>query len=120
MISGIIPGQGITVSGAYGGALPYINSNSSNPMQGMLRVNGSSMQVFDGSSWLNIGSQLPTVELNGAAMSAINWAQIKMAEEAELQELAKKHPAVADALNAVNEAHNKLKVLVALTQEENK
>ena len=120
MLSGIVPGAGINVSGAYGASLPYINSNTSNPMQGMLRINGSSLQVFDGNSWLSVGTQMPTVELNGAAMSAINWAQTKMAEEAELQALAKKHPAVADALNTVNEAHNKLKVIVALTQEENK
>jgi hypothetical protein len=43
-----------------------------------------------------------------------------MAEEESIKQLAEKHPAVADAMNTINEAYDKLKVVVALTEEENK
>ena len=100
--------------------MPYINSNINNPMQGMLRISGNDMQVFDGSSWITVGGAYPSVSLNGAAAAAITWVQEKMAEEASIKELAAKHPAVADALNTINEAYDKLKVIVALTEEEKK
>ena len=43
-----------------------------------------------------------------------------MAEEAKLKSLAEQHPAVADAVNTINEAHEKLKVIVALVEQETK
>ena len=119
MIKSITGGNGIQVDSGYA-SLPYINSNSQNPMQGMLRINGSDMQVYDGNGWLNIGGAFPTVSLNGAAYSAIHWAQQKMAEEETIRKLSEKHPAVADAMNTINEAYDKLKVIVALVEEENK
>jgi hypothetical protein len=119
MIKNISGGNGIQVDGGYWSP-PYINQNSQNPMQGVLRINGSDMQVYDGSGWISIGGAFPTVSLNGAAYSAINWAQQKMQEEANIKALAEKHPAIADAVNTINEAYDKLKVVVALVEEENK
>ncbi len=119
MIKGISSGNGIQVEHGHF-SFPYISTNTSNPMQGMLRINGSDLQVFEGSSWISVGGAYPTVSLTGAAYSAIQWAQMKMAEEENIKKLAEKHPAVADAMNTINEAYNKLKVIVALTEEENK
>ena len=119
MIKNIIGGGGIEVAGMYT-SMPYVNSNSSNPMQGMLRLYNNDMQVFDGTSWITISASYPTISLNGVAQSAIAWAQAKMAEEESIKKLAEKHPAVADAMNTINEAYDKLKVIVALTEEENK
>lgn len=119
MIKGISSGNGIQVDHGYS-SMPYISNNTSNPMQGMLRINGNDMQVFDGSVWISVGGAFPSISLNGAAQSAIKWAQEKMAEEASIKELAAKHPAVADAMNTINEAYEKLKVIVALTEEETK
>jgi hypothetical protein len=117
MIKGLVAGPGIQVDGSYN-SMPYINMNTNNPVQGMLRVNGSDMQVFDGTSWVHLSMSHPTVSLNPMAQSAIDWAWKKMAEEELLKKLAEKHPAVADAVNTVNEAYSKLKVVVALTEEE--
>lgn len=119
MIKSIAAGNGIQVDSGYA-SFPYINQNSQNPMQGMLRINGSDMQVYDGNGWLSVGGGYPSVSLNGAAYSAILWAQKKMQEEENIKELAAKHPAVADAMNTINEAYDKLKVIVALTEEEKK
>jgi len=119
MIRSIIPGTGIQVDNGYF-SFPYVNQNHSNPMQGMIRISGNDLQVFDGSGWVTLGGAYPSISLNGAAQSAIMWAQQKMAEEESIKQLAEKHPAVADAMNTINEAYDKLKVVVALTEEENK
>jgi hypothetical protein len=119
MIKSITGGNGIVVESGYS-TMPYISQNNNNPMQGMLRISGNDLQVFDGSTWIHVGGAFPSISLNGAAQSAINWAQSQMAEEASIKQLAEKHPAVADAVNTINEAYNKLKVVVALTEEENK
>lgn len=119
MIKSINGGNGIQVDHGFA-SLPYINSNPNNPMQGMLRINGTDMQVYDGNGWISIGGAFPSVSINGSAYSAILWAQHKMQEEEKLKELASKHPAVADAMATINEAYDKLKVVVALTEEQNK
>jgi hypothetical protein len=119
MIGSIVAGNMISVDGTYG-SMPYVPPNASNPMQGMMRINGSSIEVFNGTSWTVAAMAYPTVSLSGAAQSAIMWAQKKMAEEESIRKLAEKHPAVADAMNTINEAYDKLKVVVALTEEENK
>lgn len=119
MIGSITAGQGLQVDGGYA-TMPYVPPNASNPMQGMIRVNGSNIEVFNGSTWTVMALGYSNVSLNGAAQSAIAWAQQKMAEEASIKELAAKHPAVADAMNTINEAYDKLKVIVALTEEEMK
>lgn len=119
MIKSISAGNGIEVTGGYP-SMPYVNTNTTNPMQGMLRLNGNDMQVFDGTSWIMIGGSYPTIALNGAAQSAINWAIAKMNEEATLKELAKKHPAVAEAVEKVTKTMDELKVIVALTEKDDK
>ena len=60
----------------------------------------------------------PTVELSGEVQSILNWARIKMAEEARIKELAAKHPSVADALQAVVKAEEQVKIVAALVETE--
>jgi hypothetical protein len=81
-----------------------------------VRYNGSSqnLEVYDGTSWLMLQTAYPTIELNGDVQSVVNWARAKMAEEARAQELAAKHPTVADALQAVARAEEQVKIAVAL------
>jgi hypothetical protein len=99
--------------------MPYINQNSSNPIQGMIRINGSMLQVFDGSSWVGISNSNPTVTLSGTADSAIQWALNKMAEEAEFKKLAETNVTVKHALADVELAKEKLKVIATLAKEDN-
>jgi hypothetical protein len=47
MIKGLMGSQGVVVSGG-DTALPYIPMNSENPIQGMIRVHGTDLQVFNG------------------------------------------------------------------------
>lgn len=116
MINSITGNNYIVVSNSYS-STPYIHQNSSNPMQGMLRLAGSDMQVFDGTSWISISTSYPSVGLNGVAESAINWALAKMQEEAEFKKLAETSDAVKHAIKEVDLAKERLKIIATLAKE---
>lgn len=111
MIRNLTAGPGIHVSNNSSSS-PYINI--SNPSAGMVRYNGSSFEVYDGSSWLIMSSSYPQIELDNWTMGAVQWARQKMDEEQRMKELAAKHPAVADALAAKDRAEEAVRIAVAL------
>lgn len=100
----------------YGGNT-YISPNSNNPMTGMIRMNGSTLEAFDGSCWVAMAMNYPSVSLNQTAIQALDWCQRKMIEEAKIKELAAKSPTVQDALDAYNDAKSKLEVVLTLTDQ---
>ncbi len=109
MIKGLRGDQGITVSGG-DTAVPYINQNTTNPMTGMMRVWGSDLQTFDGSSWLNMNSSYATVSLDSELQVLLNWGRRKMLEEQDLQSLMEKHPGLKDT-------KDRYEVMLALVRE---
>lgn len=111
MIRNIVPGPGIAVSGSVYNA-PYIDTTR--PSAGMVRYISKNFEVYDGSSWLPLQSSYPTIELDGVTQEAIQWTRRRMEQEKRMEELAKKHPAVADALAARERAEDALKIVVAL------
>ena len=98
----------ITVSNPTG---PYISPGAASA--GMLRYHNNQTQVYDGNAWLTMGGG-SSVGLTPNAEEALAWAWLKMAQEKTAQDLAQKHPAVADALDAVRLAEQQLKTVVAL------
>ena len=111
MIRSITPGAGIHIAGNIYNA-PYIDTTK--PSAGLVRYQGGNFEVFDGSSWLPLQSSYPMIELDGVTQEAVAWVKRKMVEEKRLEELAKSHPAVADAIDAVRLAEKQLKTVVAL------
>jgi outer membrane lipoprotein-sorting protein len=115
--------KGITIGSSYidvSGAQPttqYVNMNSNNPAAGQVRFNGNNMEVYDGNQWTQIMMNYATIGLNGAAVSALDWCQKKMAEESRINELAAKNVTVADALAKVEQAQEQLKMVLTLTEE---
>jgi len=97
--------------------IPYVTPNSNNPISGMIRMNGSHFEVFDGNSWLSFSGSSAEVSLSGAAISALDWCHKKMAEETKIKELAAKNVTVADALAKYELAQEQLRVVLALTEE---
>ena len=73
---------------------PYVGTCS--PGAGMVRYNNGILEAFDGYSWINISTYVD-VSLLPPATTAIVWAQEKMAEEARLQALMDKYPALKTA-----------------------
>jgi hypothetical protein len=118
MIKAIHPsGRYIQVLG--GSASTYVNANPGAQGVGNLRFNtsGQRLEVYDGSSWQELNMPHASVGLNPDAEAAIEWAHRQMTEEKRLEQLAKEHPAVADALAAVEKAKEQVKIVAALVQE---
>jgi hypothetical protein len=113
MIKGLMGTGSVMVSGGDTG-VPYVPMNHENPIQGMIRVWGTDLQVFNGSNWTVMPSSYATVKLTPDAEELINWARQKRDEESSLKALAKKHPTVADAVDAVEQAKTKLKIITEL------
>ena len=89
----------------------------SRPSAGMVRYSGSNFEVYNGSDWVYFSSSIPQIELDGVTQEAVQWVRRKMEEEKQLLELAKKHPAVADAMAAVSHAQLQLDIVTALVQQ---
>ena len=111
MITNITAGAGIHIGGnSY--STPYVDMTR--PSAGMLRSNGSSIEVYDGSVWLVLSAGYPQIELDGVTQEAIHWVRRKMEDEKRFKELAAKHPTIADALLARDRAEDAVKIAVAL------
>ena len=111
MIRNITSGYGIHVTNN-NFSTPYIDSTR--PSAGMVRYINNNLEVYDGNSWLIMQSSYPQVELTSDVQSVVSWAKMKMAEEERIRELAAKHPTVADALEAVRQAEEQVKIVAAL------
>jgi len=122
MIKGINTGTGLTVNNGYTSWPNFYNNSASNgnTLVGQMRYNGSAqcIEVYDGMTWLSMGSAYPTVDLAPHVQAVVAWAQTKMAEESKLKELAARHPTVADALAAVKRAEEQVKIVAALVETE--
>jgi hypothetical protein len=116
MIKGLQGISGLTVQGG-NTALPYVGPNIQNPMTGMMRINGTEMEVFNGSSWLMLSTSYATVGLDQDTLDIIHWARKKRDQELEHERMAKEHPAVQYALTAVKRAEEQLVLIANLSKE---
>jgi hypothetical protein len=112
MIKGLQGSASVVVNGG-NTSVPYVNQNHTNPIQGMIRIWGSDMQVFDGSNWMNIMTSYATVGLSPTTEEAIDWVKRKMQEEKDLHDRMKRHPGLKDAFET-------FKIMDVLTLEEEK
>ena len=115
--------RGVNVLGG-NTSLQYVNQNPNNPMQGMVRIWGTDLQVFDGSTWQNIASSYATVELDSETQNLLEYIRKKQKEEQEIDALSNDHPAVRIAKENLNKvkadmalAEQQLKVTVILSKD---
>jgi hypothetical protein len=123
MIKGIMGGNGVIVNGG-NTSLPYVNMNNTygnngNPMQGMLRINGTDIQVFDGNTWINLSSSYATVELNGDTQSILQWAREQRDKQYKRQQLIKNNPALQKAMEAIQRAEANFDLLEKFVENDN-
>ena len=102
-----------------GSASTYVTAQAGSQGVGNLRFNtgGQRLEVYDGMTWVELNMPHASVGLSGVAEEAIDWAQRQMAEEKRLEILAKQHPAVADAMEAVRQAEERVQIVAALVQQ---
>jgi hypothetical protein len=127
MIKGLMGSKGVIVSGG-NTSLPYVGPNVNNPMTGMIRINNTELEVFNGSNWQMISSSYATVELDAETQRLLEYVRKQQKEDDELRALVSEHyhPAVRIAqenLNKVIEdlerAKKQLKATVILSKEHN-
>lgn len=116
MIKGII-GQGSIVVNA-GDGVPYINQNTSNPMQGMMRVNGTDIQVFDSNNWININTSYATVNLSPEAESMLAWAREERNRQVQRESMVRSNPALQKALAAIARAEANFDILARFVEHD--
>jgi len=110
MIKGLMGNQGLTVGGG-NTSVPYINMNNSNPMQGMIRIWGSDMQVFDGTAWMNLSTSYATVSLDQDTQDLLQWARAQRTMALNRMTLAQNNPALMKALEAIKRAEDNFELL---------
>jgi len=91
--------------------VPYINMNNSNPMQGMIRIWGSDMQVFDGTAWMNLSTSYATVTLDQDILDVIQWAKAQRQMAMNRLTLAQNNPALMKALEKLKKAEDDFEIL---------
>ena len=118
MIKGLTTGGKYTVVSAGNTSVPYINQNTNNPIQGMLRISGSDLQAFDGASWIVMNTSYATVGLTGEAESLLDWAREKRNEEMKRDLLAATNPTINDLLEQIKEKEDQINMVMNLIQKE--
>ena len=107
MIQGLSAGYGIHINnGRFGG--PYIDQTRYDA--GRLRMMGSTMEVYTGSSWVSVTNGTTQVELSSDVLEVIEWAKKKRAEDEKIKALAVEYPDIATL-------QGKLDMMVALLQD---
>lgn len=110
MIKGLMGTCGVTVS-AGNTSLPYVGPNTSNPMTGMIRINNTELEVFNGNNWQLIGSSYATVSLDQEILDVIQWAKTQRTIALNRMTLAQDNPALLKALEAIKRAEENFELL---------
>ena len=110
MIKNLTGGPGVIVNGG-NNVSPYINQNTNNPMQGMIRMSGTDFQVFDGSSWLMLTTGHPSVGLDEDTQDLLQWARTQRQLDLNRKFLIENNPALQKAHKAVKRAEQNFDIL---------
>jgi len=110
MIKGIMGTTGVTVSGG-NVSLPYIGSNMNNPIQGMIRINNTDFEVFNGTGWQSLPSSYATVSFDQDTQDLLQWARTQRTLEMNRKTMIQNNPALAKAYQAIKRAEDNFDIL---------
>jgi len=110
MIKGLMGTGGLTVNGG-NVSLPYISPNASNPVHGMIRINNTDFEVFNGTSWQQLPSSYATVSLDQDTQDLLQWARTQRQLEQNRATLIENNPALENAYRAVLRAEANFDIL---------
>lgn len=117
MIKSITGGPGVVVSGS-SVSYPYVPQNSNNPIQGMIRIYGQDMQVFDGSGWIQLSPAYPSVSLDTETLDLLQWARTQRQLDLNRKFLIENNPALQKAYEAVKRAEDNFDFLSKFVEDE--
>jgi hypothetical protein len=117
MIKGLMGTCGVTVS-AGNTSLPYVNPNPNNPMTGMLRINNTDIEVFNGTSWQQLPTSYATVSLDQEILDVIQWARTQRTMAMNRLALAQNNPALMKALEKLKRAEDDFELLAKFVEHD--
>ena len=117
MIKGLMGTTGVTVAGG-NTSLPYIPPNATNPIQGMIRVNNTDFEVFNGTGWHSLPSSYATVSLDQDTQDLLSWARAQRTMAMNRLTLAQNNPALMRALEAVKRAEDNFELLARFVEHD--
>lgn len=117
MIKGLTGTCGVTVS-AGNTALPYVGPNVNNPMTGMLRINNTDIEVFNGNSWQQLSTSYATVSLDQEILDVIQWARTQRTMALNRLTLAQNNPALMKALEKLKKAEDDFELLAKFVEHD--
>lgn len=110
MIKGLQGTIGVTVNGGMN-SLPYIAPNNNNPVQGMIRINNTDLEVFNGTGWQSLPSSYATVSLDQDTQDLLQWARTQRQLQLIRATLISNNPALENAYKAVLRAEQNFDIL---------
>jgi hypothetical protein len=117
MIKGLMGSVGIEVSGG-NVSTPYISPNQNNPIQGMLRINNTDFEVFNGTGWQSLPSSYATVSFDQDTQDLLQWARTQRQLEQNRATLIKNNPALEKAYEAIQRAEANFDILSKFVENE--
>lgn len=117
MIKNLTGGPGVIVNGG-NNVSPYINQNINNPMQGMIRLNGSDFQVFDGMGWQQLATAYPSVSLDGETLDLLQWARTQRQLDLNRKFLIENNPALKNAWASIQKAEANFDILAKFVEND--
>ena len=118
MIKGLTGTCGVTVDGG-NTSLPYIPPNNNNPIQGMIRVNNTDLEVFNGTGWQSLPSSYATVSLDQDTQDLLLWARTQRGLQRVRATLIENNPALENAYKAILRAEQNFDILSKFVEEDN-
>jgi hypothetical protein len=80
-------------------------------MTGMLRIQNTDREVFNGNSWQQISSSYATVSLDQEVLDVIQWARTQRQLDMNRKTLIENNPALQKAYEAVKRAEENFDIL---------
>jgi hypothetical protein len=87
-------------------------------MTGMLRINNTDIEVFNGSSWQQLSTSYATVSLDQDILDIIQWARTQRTMALNRMTLAQNNPALMKALEAVKRAEDNFELLAKFVEHD--
>ena len=122
MIKGINSASSyITVQGGSPSST-YINTHSGSQGVGNVRFNTSTqnMEVYDGTSWVQLGMGYATVDLSYDAQQLLEWARREQRKQLERDSMVKSNPALQKALEAIKRAEENFELIYKFVEHDTK
>jgi hypothetical protein len=117
MIKGLTGTLGVTIAGG-STTMPYVPQNSSNPIQGMIRVNNQDLEVFTGSSWQVMSTSYASVGLDQDVLDVIQWARKQRDKQLDRERRIQNNPALKKAYEAIERAEANYEILDKIVGED--